>query len=64
MYELLYFKTILDIHFKIGILFTLCFQVKSQVDTLYFWDGLRKIDIVLAFEEGQEDKEEVIVTMS
>ena len=43
----------------IEIFFPFCFQVKAQVDTLYFWDGLRKIDIVLAFEEGQEDKEEV-----
>ena len=28
------------------------------MDTLYFWDGIRKIDIVLAFEDGDPDKEE------
>jgi hypothetical protein len=28
------------------------------VDTLYFWDGLRKIDIVLAFEDAMADNDE------
>jgi hypothetical protein len=28
------------------------------VDTLYFWDGVRKIDMVLAFEDGEGNSEE------
>ena len=32
--------------------------MKAQVDTLYFWDGIRKIDIVLAFEDKEDEEEE------
>ena len=28
------------------------------MDTLYFWDGIRKIDIVLAFEDKEDEEEE------
>jgi hypothetical protein len=37
---------------------TLFLQVKAQVDTLYFWDGIRKIDMVLAFEDPSDNSEE------
>ncbi len=37
---------------------TLFLQVKAQVDTLYFWDGIRKIDLVLAFEDPSDNSEE------
>ena len=36
----------------------LLLQVKAHVDTLYFWDGVRKIDIVLAFVDPSHDSEE------
>ena len=32
--------------------------MKKTTDTLYFWDGVRKIDMVLAYEDThtEEDK--------
>jgi len=30
------------------------FQEKSKANTLYFWDGERKIDLVLAYEEEED----------
>ncbi len=37
--------------------------MKAQVDTLYFWDGVRKIDLVLAFEDldDNDDYHQIIV---
>ena len=35
------------------------FQEKSQADTLHFWDGERKIDIVLAFEDDENGPEDI-----
>ena len=34
-------------------------QEKSQADTLHFWDGERKIDIVLAFEDDENGPEDI-----
>ena len=31
------------------------FQEKSQTDTLHFWDGERKIDMILAYEDDKEN---------
>ena len=35
------------------------FQEKAQADTLHFWDGERKIDIVLAFEDDENGPEDI-----
>ena len=36
----------------------LFFQEKSQIDTLHFWDGERKIDMILAFDDDDETTED------
>ena len=36
----------------------LLFQEKSQIDTLHFWDGERKIDMVLAYDDDDETTED------
>jgi hypothetical protein len=33
------------------------FQMKSRTDTTFFWDGVRRIDMILAYED--DDPEEV-----
>lgn len=34
------------------------FQEKAQADTLHFWDGERKIDIILAYEDDENGGDE------
>jgi len=35
------------------------FEEKAQADTLHFWDGERKIDMVLAFEDDENGPEDI-----
>ena len=36
----------------------LFFQEKSHTDTLHFWDGERKIDMILAYEDEENGEED------
>ena len=40
--------------------FSMNLQVKAAVDTLHFWDGVRRIDMVLAYKdpEAENDQED------
>ena len=33
------------------------FQVKAAVETLHFWDGIRRIDMVLAYKDPEVETE-------
>ena len=33
------------------------FQVKAAVETLHFWDGVRRIDMVLAYKDPEVENE-------
>ena len=35
------------------------FQEKSQTDTLHFWDGERKIDMILAYEDEENGPDDI-----